>query len=173
MIIVYTGNGKGKTTAALGLILRSVGWGKRVLIVQFLKKRISGEVKVLNELRIMNYELRIKRFGTKELVDLKHLREIDYLEAKKGFDYSLSAIYNSLFDIIVLDEINVALKFGLIKVNKVLELIMIAKEKGVDLVLTGRWAHTELVEVADLVTEFKEIKHPFKKNGKAKKGIDY
>ena len=187
MIIVYTGNGKGKTTAALGLALRAAGWGKRILIIQFLKKQTSGEINFFKDCQALNKQIskytnkqiKIKQFGTKDFVDPKKLRPIDFQETKKGFDYSLFAIHNSLskgklclFDIVILDEINVAVEFGLITKEEVLNLLT-QKPKEMTIVLTGRWACPEIIEVADLVTEFKEIKHPFKKGEKTRKGIDY
>jgi cob(I)alamin adenosyltransferase len=168
MIIVYTGNGKGKTTAALGLALRAGGWNKKVLIVQFLKKQRTGEVKAIEQLD----NLTIKQFGTKDLVDLKELRPIDFKEAQKGLEKARLEVKSGKWELIILDEVNVAVKFGLIKAAEVLRLIQ-TKPTSLDIVLTGRWANKKIIEAADLVTEFKEVKHPYIKGEKAKRGIDY
>ncbi len=172
MIIVYTGNGKGKTTAALGLALRALGWGGRVLIVQFLKKQVSGEIKALTQLKIKNEKLKIERFGTKNFVDPKNLQQEDLKQAKKGWGKTLKEIASEKWGMVILDEINVAVKFGLIPKEEVTKLLK-QTHGNLDLVLTGRWAPQEFIEIADLVTEFKEVVHPFKKGEKAKKGIDY
>lgn len=181
LTIVYTGTGKGKTTAALGLALRAAGWGKRVIIIQFLKKQASGEIKFFKDYQALNKQIskytnkqiKIEQFGTKDFVNPKHLRPVDYEQAKKGWARIKKEIRYGKWELVILDEINVAVKFGLIKADEVLEIIKIARDKGIDLVLTGRAACPELVEWADLVTEFVEIKHPYKKGIKAKKGIDY
>lgn len=173
MIIVYTGNGKGKTTAALGLALRAVGWGKRVLIVQFLKKQETGEARLLNTINLkLKTKIKFEQYGTKTFVNAKHLRPVDYKEAKKGLDSIKYSVLSLKYDLIIADEINAAVKFGLIKLEDVLQ-IMKDKPKKLDLVLTGRWARPELVEGADLATEFTEVSHPFQKGKKARKGIDY
>lgn len=173
MIIVYTGNGKGKTTAALGLALRAIGWGKRVLIIQFLKKQVSGEVKLLKTQHLKRkIPIQIEQYGTKDFVNPKRLKPIDYKEANKALASAMLHVTSSMFDMVILDEINVAVKFGLIKIEDVLQIIK-DKPKKLDLVLTGRWACPEIIKQADLVTEFTEVSHPFKKGEKAHKGIDY
>ncbi len=172
MIIVYTGNGKGKTTAALGLALRAVGWGKRVLIIQFLKKQITGELKFARQFQISNFKFQIENYGSKNLVDPQRLRPIDYQEAQRALKSTMLHVSSSMFDVIILDEINVAVKFGLIKLEDVLQIIK-DKPKTLDLVLTGRGACPEIIKQADLVTEFREVSHPFKKGEKARKGIDF
>lgn len=171
MIIVYTGNGKGKTTAAIGLALRAVGWGKRVLIIQFLKKQVTGETKLIKKLGMRNWEL--EQYGTKDFVNPKRLKPVDYKEAEKALESSKYQVLSSKYELIILDEVNVAVEFGLIKPDQILELVRIAKRIGVDLVLTGRWACQEIIKQADLVTEFTEVSHPFKKGEKVRKGIDY
>ena len=168
MVICFTGNGKGKTTAAFGLALRSVGWGKKVLIIQFLKKWETGELKAIKQLS----NLAIEQYGTKDFVDPKKLRPIDFEEARRGLEKVKEEIRGGKWDLVILDEINVVVKFGLLKIEEVLNLIK-SLPKNIDLVLTGRWAHPKIIEAADLVTEFKEVKHPFQKGIKAKPGIDY
>lgn len=172
LIIVYTGNGKGKTTAALGLVLRAAGWGKRVLIIQFLKKQSTGEIKFIKSLQSTVYSLQLEQYGTKDFVDPKNLKPIDYEEAKKALASAMLHVTSSMFNVVILDEINVAIKFGLIAKEEVINLLK-QKPKEMTLVLTGRWACPEIIERADLVTEFKAIKHPFKKGEKARKGIDF
>lgn len=172
LIIIYTGNGKGKTTAALGLALRSLGWGKRVLIIQFLKKGETGEKRVISNWELGIGELKIEQYGTTDFVDPKNLRPIDFEEARRGLEKAKEEVKSKKWDLIILDEINVAVKFGLIRLDEVLDLIK-KKPPNLDLVLTGRWACPEIIEEADLVTEFVEIKHPFKQGKKTKVGIDY
>lgn len=167
MIICFTGNGKGKTTAALGLALRSLGWGKSVLIIQFLKKGDYGEIKTIASLSNCS----IVQFGRKEFVNPKKPLKIDFIEAKKGVKKAREEIKSGKWDLIILDEINVAVKFGLVKLREVLDLVKRAGKA--DLVLTGRWADKKIIERADLVTEFIEVKHPYKKGKLAKAGIDY
>ncbi len=168
MIIVYTGNGKGKTTAALGLALRAAGWGKRVLVIQFLKKQPTGELRAIKQLG----NVTIEQYGTQKFVDPKNLQPEDKKQAKKGWEKAVNEMASKAWKMVILDEINVAVKFGLITQKEVLKLLR-KKPMDLDLVLTGRWAPQEFIDVADLVTEFQEIKHPFKKGEKAKKGIDF
>lgn len=181
LTIVYTGDGKGKTTAALGLALRAVGWGKRVLIIQFLKKHDTGEKRVIKKLEkhpkarscgIGKWKMKIEQYGTEDFVSPKKLRTIDFREARKGFKKATEEIKSGNWDLIILDEINVAVKFGLIKMEKLLEFIK-NKPRVLDLVLTGRFADKKIIDAADLVTEFVEVKHPYEKRMEARRGIDY
>jgi cob(I)alamin adenosyltransferase len=167
MIIVYTGNGKGKTTAALGLALRSIGYGKRVVLIQFMKGRETGEI--LAAKKILGLE--IYQFGRKDFVDPKNPKKEDLDLASKGLEFAKKTAKKKP-DILILDEINVAVKFGLLKLEDVLKLIG-ATPKNTTLVLTGRYAPKEIIRKADIVTEMAEIKHHFKKSAKAIKGIDY
>ncbi len=167
MIIVYTGQGKGKTTAALGLALRAVGWRKKVLIIQFMKRQETGELKA-----IKNTPIKIEQYGTKKFVDPKNLQPEDLEMAKKGWEKAVKEIGSGTREMVILDEINVAVKFGLISKEEVLKLLR-QNPKDLTLVLTGRRAPQEFIDIADLVTEFCEIKHPYKKGVKAKKGTDY
>jgi cob(I)alamin adenosyltransferase len=175
IIQVYTGDGKGKTTAALGLALRAAGQGLKVYMIQFLKspKHSSGELKLkdaigknfsLNRLNTPWWSL--KSFKNDE--HIKRMKEILEEEMRRLKDIILSGQY----DLIILDEINVCLFYGFIDLK---EFIGILKEKpeAVELVLTGRYAPEELKDAADLVTEMRMIKHPFSKGLKARKGIEY
>lgn len=166
LVIVHTGDGKGKTTAALGLALRAFGAGLRVLILQFIKgKKDSGELKAL---KLLGVEIRQCGLGfiTKE----------NFAEQKKSarsaIELAQKEILSGAWDLIILDEINYAVKFGLLDAPEILSLIKI-RPPEMHLVFTGRDALPELVEVADLVTEMKLIKHPFQKGIAAQSGIEF
>lgn len=168
MIIVYTGNGKGKTTAGLGLGFRASGYKKKVVVVQFMKGRKTGEI--IAQKKIPNFV--IKQFGRKGFVDLKNPSDRDKLLAKKGFDYVKKLIESRKTDIVVLDEINIAIHYNLISLKDVIRLVKKVPKKMV-VVLTGRYASKELIKIADIVTEMKEIKHHFRKGVNAVKGVDF
>ena len=166
LIIVYTGDGKGKTTAALGLAMRAFGAGLKVLILQFIKgTRRSGE---LNALEILGIEVR--RLG------LGFITEENFSEQKKSareaIELARTEILSGAWDLIILDEINYAVKFGLLDAEEISELIKI-RPPQMHLVFTGRDALPELIDAADLVTEMKLIKHPFQKGTKAQAGIEF
>lgn len=170
MIIVYTGNGKGKTTAALGLILRSSGYGKKILLVQFVKNSFSGELKTLRKLK----GVRVVQ-GGKGYVGIMG-DKLSLEEHKKSAFETLRKLKKEVelgnWDLIVADEILGALVGKLIRLSDVLELLK-SKPENLDLILSGREAPKEIINLADLVTEMKEIKHPFKSGIMAKEGIDY
>ncbi len=169
LVQVYTGNGKGKTTAAFGLVLRAVGRGLKVYIIQFIKGGFDyGELYVMD--RLPNFKL--KAFGRGKFVTLKPPEKEDVELAEEAFQLAKEVVANGEYDIVVLDEINVALNLKLISLEGVLKLIK-NKPKHVELVLTGRYAPDEIIDTADLVTEMKEVKHPFNKGYKARKGIEY
>jgi len=170
LIIVNTGNGKGKTTAALGMVLRSLGHGYRVAIVQFIKGAWEpAEKAVLNR---FSDQLEFHAMGegfTWETQD----RERDIQKAQAAWETALTFIRNPDFKLLLLDEVNVALKLGYLSVEQVLAGL---EEKPADshVVLTGRGAPTALIERADLVTEMTLVKHPFREQGiKAQPGIEY
>lgn len=169
LVQVYTGNGKGKTTAAFGLALRAVGRGLKVYIIQFIKGGFDyGELYVVDKLP----NLTLKVFGRGKFVIVKPPEKEDVKLAEKAFQLAKEVVANGEYDIVVLDEINVALNLKLISLEEVLKLIK-NKPKHVELVLTGRYAPDEIIDAADLVTEMKEVKHPFNKGYKARKGIEY
>lgn len=169
LIQVYTGNGKGKTSAAFGLALRAVGRGLKVYIVQFIKGGFDyGELYVMDRLP----NLTLKAFGRGKFVTEKPAGKEDVTLAEEAFALAERIVKSGEYDIVILDEINVALKLELIKIEKVLKLIK-NKPKHVELVLTGRYAPKEIVEAADLVTEMREVKHPFNSGYPARKGIEY
>ncbi len=171
MIHVYTGNGKGKTTAALGLAFRAWGQGLRVLIIQFMKKsRDFGEWKAIS--KYLKEGLEIIQFGTKEFIQKEHLKEIDYQEASHGLEYARNAAEERRYGLIIMDEINCILNYGLIPVSLFHGFIQ-SFPTDTELVLTGRNCPAEIIERADYVTEMKEIKHPFQKGIKARRGIEY
>jgi cob(I)alamin adenosyltransferase len=169
LVQVYTGNGKGKTSAAFGLALRATGRGLKVYIIQFIKGGFDyGELYVIDKLP----NLKLKAFGRGKFITEKPAGKEDVELAEEALALAEKVVNSGECDIVILDEINVALSLRLISLEKVLELIK-NKPKHVELVLTGRNAADEIVEVADLVTEMKEIKHPFNKGYQARKGIEY
>jgi len=169
LLYVYTGEGGGKTTAALGLALRSVGHGHKVVIVQFMKGRKDvGEWKIARRLH-PHYE--IHQFGREEFVDLKNPAKEDVELAQKGMEFARSAAGNRP-NLLILDELNIAIAAGLVKLGDVMKLLdEVPKETVV--VITGRYAPKELIDRADFVNEVKDVKHPFKKGMHAAEGIQY
>jgi len=164
---IYTGNGKGKTTAALGLILRACGAGLKVYLGQFMKRREHSEVVAL---RRFSDQVTVQQFGSGVFVKGNPSDE-DRLKAEEGLALARQAIFSGNYDLVVLDEINVAVANSLIPVGEVLELVTTRPQK-VELVLTGRRAHPDLVERADVVTEMVEIRHYYKNGVKAREGIE-
>lgn len=166
---VYTGNGKGKTTAALGLALRGAGYGFKTHIGQFLKGQAYGELVAAKKLSPL---LKIEQYGRKGFYHVtKDPDQDDILRARKGLKISLKAMLSGNFRIVVLDEINVAVYFKLLEEKEILDFIA-QKPDGVELILTGRYAPPSFIEKADLVTEMNEIKHYFTDGVKARKGIE-
>ncbi|GAW91048.1 cob(I)yrinic acid a,c-diamide adenosyltransferase [Calderihabitans maritimus] len=170
LVQLYTGDSKGKTTAALGLSLRAVGHGFRVFIVQFLKTGQNyGELKSIARLYP---EVQIKSFGAPGFIAVRGIQEEDRILAREAMDFVWDLIKNPRAEIIILDEITNALYYNLIDVKEVLELIR-HKPEGVELVMTGRNAPEELIQAADLVTEMRSIKHPYQKGIGSRRGIEY
>jgi cob(I)alamin adenosyltransferase len=168
MIQIYTGNGKGKTTASLGLIVRALGREKRVCLIQFMKKNFEyGEIKFLSK----QNGLDIFQFGTDKLVDPNNPAKIDFKEAEKAFQKAKEAIASKKYELIVIDEINVAVEWKLLPLEKQLELLKM-KTKA-EIIMTGRYATDEVIDKADLVTEMKEVKHYFNAGTPARKGIEF
>lgn len=169
LVQVYTGNGKGKTSAAFGLAMRAAGRGLKVCIIQFIKGGFDyGELYVIDKLP----NLTLKAFGRGKFITTNPPQEEDFKLAKQAFQFARQVIKNGEHDIVILDEINVALNLKLLDLEEVIELIK-NKPHNVELVLTGRNAPDQLIETADLVTEMKEVKHPFSKGFPARKGIEY
>ena len=172
LVIVYTGNGKGKTTAALGMALRAIGYDHKVCMLQFIKGSWHyGEMDSSKKLE-PNFELIAVGKGFVGILDDNSPREEHEKYAAEALKVCREKIFSEKYNVIILDEVNYAISLGLINVK---EIIKIIKEKpaSLDLVLTGRDAKEEIIDLADLVTEMKEIKHPFKSGIKAKKGIDF
>jgi len=171
-VIVYTGGGKGKTTAALGLALRALGYNHKVCMIQFIKG--SWHYGELDSVKRLEPELELTAVGKGfvGIIDDKSPREDHEKIAEEAIKICKEKITSSKFDVVILDEINYAIDLGLIRTEQVIELIKM-KPHDLDLVLTGNHAKQEIIDLADLVTEMKEIKHPFKSGIKAKKGIDF
>jgi cob(I)alamin adenosyltransferase len=172
LVIVYTGNGKGKTTAALGMALRAVGYNHKICLIQFIKGSWPyGEMVSIKRLE-PELELIIAGKGFVGIIDDKSPREDHIKIAKHALQISKEKAQSGTYNIVILDEVNYAINLGLIDVKDVLQLIK-SKPENLNLVLTGNHAKQEIIDLADLVTEMKEIKHPFKSGIKAKKGIDF
>lgn len=167
MIQVYTGNGKGKSTAAFGLALRAAGAGFKVYICQFLKGRYYCELHALRNIK----NIKVEQFGAACFLRRAPQKK-DMELARKGLATAKKAIDSRRYALIVLDEINVALKLGLLNLQDILDVIRNAPKKT-ELVLTGRSAHPEIIKAADLVSEIKERKHYYSKGVRARKGIEF
>jgi len=169
LIQVYTGNGKGKSTAAFGLTLRASGRGLKSIIIQFMKQgNTYGEHFAIE--KIDNIE--IMSFGKPKFVNFKNPSKEDIDLVKDAFEFSKNAINSGKYDIVVLDEINIALHFKLLEIEKVIDLLK-NRPENLEVVLTGRLAPKELIDLADLVSEIVEIKHPYQKGVGAREGIEY
>ena len=168
LIQVYTGDGKGKTTAALGLALRAAGRNMKVLIVQFMKKWDYGE---LHSIELIS-NITLRTFGTKDFVYKGKAKKIDYEEAEKAFSFGAEGVQSGDYDIVIFDELNMALYYELLDLKKVVEKLK-GKPDEVEVVITGRRAPEEIIGIADLITEMKEVKHPYQKGIEARKGIEY
>jgi cob(I)alamin adenosyltransferase len=170
LIIVHTGSGKGKTTAALGLGFRAVGNGLKVLMVQFIKGSWHyGELDAAESLG-ENFEIRPMGKGFVKLGGEPDPEQVQ--AAGEAWAYSKEKLFSGEYDMIILDEINYAISYGLVKVEPVVEALQ-QKPEETHLVLTGRNAPPQIVELADLVTEMREVKHPYQKGIDAQRGIEY
>lgn len=168
-IHVYTGNGKGKTTAALGLAFRAMGRGLQCYIAQFMKGLEYGEI--LAAAMVSSY-ITIEQFGTNSPVHIcKEFTDADKRMAQNGLSAARNAMLSGNFNIIILDEIHVAHYYQLVTTQDILDFIAI-KPIHIELILTGRYAAEEIIQVADLVTDMQEVKHYFQKGILAREGID-
>lgn len=165
---VYTGNSKGKTTAALGLALRAAGAGLKVFIAQFIKKRRCSEHKALDRFKDL---ITIRQYGT-GFLKRKRPAKSEIEAAQKGFEEVKNIISSKTYDMVVLDEINVAVYYKLLSVKDIVSLLN-SRPPNVEIVLTGRYADEKIIKMADLVTEMKEIKHYYKRGVKARRGIEH
>jgi len=166
---VYTGNGKGKTTAALGLAFRAAGRGLKTYIGQFMKGQLYGE---LNAAKMTRDYITIEQYGKDTFLHVKNPPDpADVKMAQRGLEKARQAMLSGKYQIIVLDEINTAHYFHLVTVAEMLDFIT-RKPTGVELIFTGRYAPPELLQKADLVTEMTEIKHYYVKDVPARAGIE-
>ena len=169
LIIVFTGNGKGKTTAALGIALRAMGYNYKVFVAQFIKgSKLYGE---LESAKKFGAHLQIVPLGEGFTWETKN-KERDIKIANEGFEIAKEKIFSGEFEIIILDEINYVISYNYLAVEKVIEVLK-NKPNNLHIILTGRNAHPKIIKIADLVTEMKEIKHPFKEGITAQKGIEF
>ncbi len=166
---ILTGEGKGKTTAALGTVLRALGHGLRVCIVVFMKGDYPyGEWQTLSQLP----NVRVALFGFKDFTDPARIKPEEIEQAKQALAFGREAMLSGDYDLIVLDEINVAVAWKLVELDEVVNLIR-NKPPNVELILTGRYADARLIEMADLVTECLKVKHPYDDGLLSREGIEY
>ncbi len=169
LVQVLTGNGRGKTTAALGTVVRALGQGFRVHVVHFMKGTYPyGEQVTMARLE----NLTVSRFGKLDFVDPDNVQDDEREEAQRALEVGMKAMLGGEYDMLVLDEVNIASGWGLVPVEKVLDLIA-KKPDDVELILTGRYADKRIIDAADLVTEMVEVKHPYQQGIKARQGLEY
>jgi len=169
LVQVYTGNGKGKTSAAFGSALRALGRGLKVYVIQFIKGGFDyGELYVAERLP----NLKLTAFGRGKFITETPPSQEDVQLAREAFDLARKVVDSGEYDVVILDEINVVLNLKMIGTDEVVQLIK-NKPRHVELILTGRYAPAQIIEVADLVTEMKEIKHPYAQGVPPRKGIEY
>jgi cob(I)alamin adenosyltransferase len=169
LVQVYTGNGKGKTSAAFGVALRAVGRGLKVYVIQFIKGGFDyGELYVVDKLP----NLKLAAFGRGRFITETPPLKEDVEPVRQAFELATEVVAEGKYDIVILDEINVAVSLKMIGVEEVVELIK-SKPEHVELILTGRNAAPAVIELADLVTEMREVKHPYARGVPSRKGIEY
>ncbi len=169
LTMVYTGNGKGKTTAALGLALRAMGNGKKVFMLQFMKgSKEYGEVRMTPSLPLLT----LVQSGLESFVSKDDPSAEDLRLARQGLDLAKDAIDSGNYDLIILDEINIALDYSLFPLEEALNLIK-NKPNHLDLVLTGRYAPPQILEMADLISDVQEIRHHYAAGIQARAGIEF
>lgn len=167
LIQVYTGNGKGKTTAALGLAIRAAGAGYNVYIAQFVKGRVYSELTALKKFK----NIKVEQFGRRYFIRGNSNKE-DIRLASIGLAKAQKAILNKKYRLVILDELNVALKLKLVSLREVIDILKDAP-KNIEIVLTGRYACPQILKIADLISEVKEKKHYYNKGVKARLGIEF
>jgi len=165
---LYTGNGKGKTTAAFGLALRASGAGLKVFIGQFVKGMLYHEIQAINTY-IEN--IVVKQYGIDCFI-INEPTEKDKAAARTGLEEMKKIIASGEYDVVIMDEVTIALHYYLINVKELVDMID-SKPENVELILTGRYAPQELIQKADLVTEMKEIRHYYRVGVEARKGIEF
>lgn len=171
-IQIYTGDGKGKTTASLGLALRALGHGWNVLIIQFTKGDSATSYGEIVSASKFLPNLDVKQFGMDRVVYSHNICMEDFKEAKKGWEYAKEAINSGKYQLVILDEINICISMNMVKVSDVKN-VLLNKPDNLEIVLTGRYAHPELKALAHLVTEMKPVKHYFDMGVMARQGIEY
>ncbi len=164
---VYTGNGKGKTTAAIGLAIRAAGAGMNVYIAQFVKMGEYSEVKALKRFAD---KITLEQYGSGCFINRNPSKK-DMMIARKGMEIVKNVIVSGQYDVVILEEANIAVKYGIISTHQLSDLI-INKPVDLELVITGRYADPRIIELADLVTEMKAVKHYYQKGVKARVGIE-
>lgn len=165
---IYTGNGKGKTTAAVGLAVRAAGHGMKTFIGQFMKGQYYGELSTLSRISGIDVE----QFGDEGCITKEQVTDEHRMHARRGLDRIREIFDSAAYDIVVMDEVCVSIWFGILTVESVLA-VMESKPKNLELVLTGRYAPDELIDQADLVTRMEEVKHYYGSSGvPARKGIE-
>ncbi len=169
LLLVFTGNGKGKTTAAMGTALRAVGQGFKVLMIQFIKG--SWHCGELDAVRMLGGGFEIRPMG-RGFVKAGSVDAEDIRMAERAWETALAEMASQKYDMLILDEINCAIDYGMLPINGVLEGLAARPEK-LNVICTGRNAHSRLIEAADLVSEVKEIKHPYQQGIRARRGIEY
>lgn len=172
LVLVYTGNGKGKTTASLGVAVRAAGYGRKVFILQFIKG--SWHYGEIDGIKLFGEFVTMEQMGKGfyKIIDDNLPEEEHKKAAAHGIKRAKEVMHSGDYHLVILDEINNAVDLGLVDLEDVLDLIR-GKPEELDIILTGRSAKPEVIEAADLVTEMREIKHPFQQGFMAKKGIDY
>lgn len=169
LVMVNTGPGKGKTTSALGLALRAIGHGHRVKVIQFMKGDPNfGELLMRDRLP----ELEIEQYGLDRFVDPKNPEPEQVARALSGYEAARKAVLSGAYNVVILDEANVAMAFGLIPTDGVVELLR-GRPEHVEVILTGRDAPQAIVDAADYVNVVTDVKHPYKKNVPARVGIEF
>jgi len=169
LVQVYTGDGKGKTSAAFGLALRAVGRGLKVYIIQFIKGGFDyGELYVVGKIP----NLKMATFGRGKFITEVPPSDKDVKMVREAFKLAKKVVKSGEYDVVVLDEVNMALNLKMISIDEVLDLIK-NKPKHVELILTGRYAPVQIIDAADLVTEMKEVKHPYAQGVPPRKGIEF
>lgn len=171
LVHVYTGDGKGKTTVSLGLALRAIGWGLRVMMIQFIKGYDNiGEVHFAEK---FPGELKIRQFAIDPSRNIDEAKVIVRQQAaEEAMAFAENTIASGDYDLVILDELNVALDYALVPVERVLKLVE-EKPRELELVITGRGAPEAIIAAADYATEMKLLKHPYEQGTQARPGVDY
>jgi cob(I)alamin adenosyltransferase len=164
---VYTGNGKGKTTAAIGLAIRAAGAGLQVLFIQFIKGKAYSETIAL---KMLSEQIAVRQYGQGHFIKGEPCQD-DIEAAERGLAEIKHALSDRIYDVVILDEANIAIQCNLFTIEQLVELVT-SKPNDVELVITGRYAHPFLLECADVVTEMKEVKHYYRKGIGARLGIE-